>query len=158
MKSPYFCVFHAQRLQARESEAITGWSQIMHQGIKAYNECRTGDAYTYLAAAIDIALLRSECAINGIFTELHLIKPAEFIIQLQLAEQRIYDAIHLLDRLSRVDTLPACSLGPTLGQFIELERRHIEAVKEIQKPVAPPLQYPPEHAHQSAAILPFRRH
>lgn len=151
MKSQYFCIFHAQLLQARESEAIAAWSQLMRRGMTAYNECRTSDAYTYLGAALDLALLRSECASNGIFSELHLIKPAEFLIQLQLAEQRFDDATLLLDRLGAFGNLPIAWLGPTLEQFVEFERSQINAVK-AREPAIPSdrkLSY-------QAAVIPLR--
>lgn len=156
MKSQYFCMFHTQRLKARESEAIAAWSQLMHHGIKAYSECRISDAYTYLAAATDIALLRSDCAVNGIFSELHLIKPAEFLIQLQLAEQRYTDATMLLNRLSTLGDLPSSSQSPTLNQFIELEWRHVEAVKTLH--ASDPSHHRSSEQMPLATVIPLHRH
>lgn len=157
MKSQYFCVFHAQRLQIYESEAITAWSQTMRQGMKAYTECRTGDAYTYLGAAVDIALLRSECESNGVFSELHLIKPAEFLIQLQVAEHRLDAAARLLDTLSTSSALPTPVLGPTLMEFVDFERKHIESTKMSQQS-RQPLPCCSGREPKSATIYPFLFH
>lgn len=99
MKSPYFCAQHAKRILQNESEAFGSWNEMMNIGVQAYSQCRLDAAAIYLGAALDIAFLRTACASNHSFTTLHIVKPAEFLLDLMLSEQRWNQASRLLARV-----------------------------------------------------------
>jgi hypothetical protein len=102
MKSAYFCAYHAERLKACESDAYRHWAEMMRRGAQAYVECRFDAANLYFGTALDIGLLRQECSENGLFSVLHIMKPGEFLVNLQLLEQRHEDAEATLDKISAV--------------------------------------------------------
>lgn len=102
MKSEYFCVYHAERLKACESDAYRHWAEMMRRGTQAYVECRFEAANLYLGAALDIGLLRHGCAENGLFSVFHVMKPAEFLLEVQLLEQRHDDAETVLGKISAI--------------------------------------------------------
>jgi hypothetical protein len=102
MKSQYFCAYHAERLRACESEAYRHWAEMMQRGAQAYSECRFEAANLYLGAAMDIGLLRHGCEGNGLFTTFHIMKPAEFLLEAQLLEQRHDAAENTLHKLSSI--------------------------------------------------------
>lgn len=101
MKTPYFCAYHVEQMKACESEALRCWSQVMQRGVKAYTECRTEAALIYLGAALDVSMMRAACPKNGIFKDLHLTKPAEFLVQLYLTSDDFGFANTLLTKLDR---------------------------------------------------------
>lgn len=100
MKSAYFCALHAERLKACESDAYRHWAEMMRRGAQAYSECRFDAANLHFGAALDIGLLRQGCEENGLFTELHIMKPAEFLLEAQLIEQCYGAAESMLDKIS----------------------------------------------------------
>ena len=100
MNSQFFCAFHAEKMRACETEALDSWSQMMHRGMKAYVDCRIDAALIYFGSALDIALLRYSCANNGVFSDIHLIKPAEFLVQLHLTNEGFDKANAILLYLS----------------------------------------------------------
>lgn len=102
MKSAYFCAYHAERLKACESDAYRHWAEMMQRGTQAYVECRLEAANLYFSTALDIGLLRQSCSENGLFAALHVMKPAEFLLNLQLLEQRHEDAEATLDKVSAI--------------------------------------------------------
>lgn len=102
MRSQYFCAYHSEKMKSCESEAIRQWSQLMQRGVKAYSECRIDAAQIYLGSAFDIAHLRSDCEKNGVFSEMHLLKPVEFLLQIYLMTDLFDEAYQVLHRISAV--------------------------------------------------------
>ena len=102
MKAQYFCAYHTERLRACESDSFRHWTEMMRRGVQAYSECRFEAANLYLGAALDIGLLRHCCEENGLFTTLHIMKPAEFLLEMQLLDQRHDAAEDMLDRISAI--------------------------------------------------------
>lgn len=100
MNRQYFCAFHAEKMRACESDAYRYWMEVMRRGVLAYAKCRAESALIYLHTAVDIGLLRKECQQNGVFEDMHVTKPAEFLIQLFITDDNFEDAFSLLSRIS----------------------------------------------------------
>lgn len=100
MKSRYLCAFHQERLRFCESDAYRLWMEMMQRGTQTYTECRFDAAILYLSTALDIGFLRQGCEQNGLFSALHLLKPAEFLYEALMLEQRYGDAEILLRKIS----------------------------------------------------------
>lgn len=100
MKSRYICRYHAEQIKALESKALISWSGTMNRGVKAYTQCRIEAAEIYLESALDIALLRSECENNGIFTSIHIEKPVEFLVEINLSEHNFDSANRILQKVT----------------------------------------------------------
>lgn len=99
MKTPYLCAYHTVRMRSNESEALRAWSALMQRGVRAYVECRVEASNIYLSAAMDIAFLRLGLNNNAAFSHTHLLKPAEFIVQLFLVDNAFDSARNLLKKI-----------------------------------------------------------
>ena len=100
MKTTYFCAYHAERLKACESEAFRHWGEMMRRGVQAYVECRMDAAGLYLGTALEIGLLRRECNENGVFAVLHILKPAQFLVELFLLDRQQRKVEELINKIS----------------------------------------------------------
>ena len=100
MRSKYFCAYHSEKMKTYETEAYRYWMEVMRRGVQSYAKCRSESAHIYLHTAVDIGLLRQGCKRNGVFEELHIIKPAEFLIQLFIADDNFNGAHELLSHIS----------------------------------------------------------
>jgi len=92
MKSTFFCLAHESRLRISESTALTTWNEHWERAGSAYTACRIQAAYTYFGCALEIALIRFECAENYYFTAQHIVKPFEFLVTLHLSEENFSEA------------------------------------------------------------------
>lgn len=115
MKATYFCAYHAERLKACESEAFRHWGEMMRRGVQAYAECRLDAAELYLGAALEIALLRRECCENGLFAALHILKPAQFLVELFLLDRQPHKVEELM---TRINTHRGCTADLNLDDFL----------------------------------------
>ena len=87
MQPQYFCVGHAAIMQRSEDEALKNWTMTMHRAISAYTCCQMDVARLNFGAAAEIASLRLACGNNAVFSGLQLLKPVEFLLELDLAEE-----------------------------------------------------------------------
>lgn len=129
MKSQYFCAYHAENMKVCESEALRCWLQMMQRGEKAYVECRMEAARIYMGCALDIAILRSHCKRNSAFSGQHILKPAELLVQLQLACDNLETATELLTRT--IETVSA-EMG-NRSDFKELTTALFEQIEAAEK-------------------------
>lgn len=118
MRSKYFCAYHSEKMETYEAEAYRYWMEVMRRGIQAYTKCRSESAHIYLQTAMDIGLLRQQCKKNDMFEELHIIKPAEFLIQLYIADDNIHGAFELLSHISSNTQSTVVKINNPLLHFI----------------------------------------
>lgn len=142
MNTRYFCAYHAERIKACETHALRCWVEMMRRGVQAYTECRLEAAQIYLGSALDIGLLRFTCAENNLFEEIHLTKPADFIIELRLSDADYGTARDVLNRISDVDKASGKhgqSIGGNLRDYVatQLARREF-ATRAASVTVLPP--------------------
>lgn len=97
MRHPYLCAYHVERLKACESEALRYWGEMMRRGVQAYVACRIEAATLYLGTALEIGLLRQRCQLNGVFEGLHIVKPAEFLVELLKVDRQYGEVNELLE-------------------------------------------------------------
>ncbi len=100
MNSRYFCPAHIEKLTNSEQQAFSSWNELMQRAIVAHIHCRIESADIYFRSALEIALLRLRCHRRQLFSDIHLIKPLEFLIDVQLAENNYPAAVRLLSRVS----------------------------------------------------------
>lgn len=150
MKSAYFCAYHAERLKACESDAFRHWAEMMRRGAQAYIECRFEAANLYLGAALDIGLLRQTCGENGLFSALHVMKPAEFLLEVQLLEQRHSDAEATLRRISAIADPDGDWLMLQLVNFLAQAYQRVE--REGKNLLIPSLSLKPDARKHRALI------
>lgn len=130
MSSKYLCFIHIKRILFSEAEALLSWSSMMQRGVNAYTKCRSDTAHTYLSAALDIALLRNECEENKAFWDIHIMKPAELLMQLHLLSEEYEQADLLLSRLVSISSPSGKSMGVELTSFLN---QHYEYLKAARK-------------------------
>lgn len=126
----YICIYHIERMQVCETEAFRNWGQMMHRGVKAWADCRAEAAHIYLNSALDIALLRSCCENNGIFEEMHFIKPAEFLIELYLLDNAFDHALTLLARVSSLEEVSSQGLSEHASNFLLRQYERVELAEK----------------------------
>lgn len=117
----YFCAHHLEQMKACESEAIRQWTQLMQRGVKAYVECREEAAQIYLGAAMEVGLLRSRLPSNGIFSEMHVLKPAEFMIQTHLTMECFEAAEQLIEQISTANAQHRRFFTSVCDDFLEAQ-------------------------------------
>ncbi len=116
MKPKYFCPYHIERIHTCEQSALVSWNEMMRRGVQAYASCRADAARIYLDSAIDISLLRYRHK-NLYFSELHIAKPLDFLVELFLANENFTDAFEVLAKISSViddEPQPSTKLRKTL--------------------------------------------
>lgn len=118
MRSKYFCAYHSEKMETYETEAYRYWMEVMRRGVQSYAKCRSESAHIYLHTAMDIGLLRQKCKKNGVFEELHITKPAEFLIQLYIADDNINGALELLSYISSSTQSTVVKINNPLLHFI----------------------------------------
>ena len=135
MKSRHFCFERMENMKKSETLAFDSWRNMMNRGMSAYTDCRTDSAYLYFSSAADIAILRSRCLANQFFTAQSLIKPAEFIVQLLVLDQRFDLAIMFLSRLSSTSCERFVSSDMHMSEFLAVQYERIDtAEKQCQTP------------------------
>lgn len=151
MNTRYFCAYHAERIRESEPHALRCWVEMMRRGMQAYTECRIEAAQIYLGSALDIGLLRHTCAHNTVFGEIHLTKPADFIIELRLSEADHEAALSLLNKIADVSETSERNsekTGNHLQDYINKQR----ARREFSKGVAPGTLPPREQTLQQTLV------
>lgn len=129
MKLKHLCYQHARALTCCESEARRYWTETMRRGVLAYTQCRWDAARIYFAAASEIALLRWLLIENEYFSNIHLVKPLQFLVEIALAEGDCAVAIELLD-----DVRPQVDLAgdPRLPELLEYLSSFEQKVRSAQ--------------------------
>lgn len=130
MNSPYFCSNHIVQLRSSEPQALQCWSEMMNLGLKAYVACHLKHAHSYLSAALEVGLLRARCLRNEFFSDMHIIKPTEFLIQSYLLQCDFTQAIVTLGKLSRLDQQTPSEEQSSLRKFL---CRQFERVESAEK-------------------------
>mgnify|MGYP000856140131 CR=1 FL=1 len=118
MRSKYFCAYHSEKMKTYETEAYRYWMEVMRRGVQSYAKCRSESAHIYLHTALDIGLLRQRCKRNGVFEELHITKPAEFLIQLFIADDNVNGAFDLLSYISSRTQSTVVKINDPLLHFL----------------------------------------
>jgi hypothetical protein len=130
MNSQYFCAHHASKIAQSETEAFRNWSQMMHRGTKAYVECRLDAAEIYLGSALDVVLLRCNCSHNELFSESHLIKPAEFLLEIFLMIDAFDKAEQVLRHICEHCHKRASIYGSVSEQFLFDQFERVEKAEK----------------------------
>lgn len=130
MKTPYFCPFHAERMKVSESEALRCWSEMMRRGIHAYMDCRVEAADLYLGATLDIGLLRYQCAQNAMFSDHHVTKPADFLIELLCGDVRFSAAVATLSRISSAANTAGRNASADLLEWLAMRYAQVERAEK----------------------------
>jgi hypothetical protein len=130
MKTTYLCAHHAERMKVVESEALRCWTEMMRRGIKAYLGCRSEAADIYLGAAVEIGLLRRGAGKNEIFSNIHIIKPSELLIELFCAELRFLDAVALLSSTSGAIDDSGSHPESQLLKWVEAQYAQVECAEK----------------------------
>ena len=130
MRSKYFCAYHSEKMKTYETEAYRYWMEVMRRGVQSYVKCRSESAYIYLHTAMDIGLLRQRCEENGIFEELHITKPAEFLIQLFIADDNFKEAFTLLSCISSKTQSTVVKINNSLLHFLNESHKTITAAEQ----------------------------
>lgn len=137
MNSRYLCAYHQERLRVCESGAYRFWAEMMRRGAMTYTECRFDAAIIYLGTALDIGLLRQGCEQNGLFSAFHLLKPAEFLYEALLLEQRFGEAEALLRKISSATDHCNDGFAAQLRSFLAQAYERVEQAGKHQLMHAP---------------------
>jgi hypothetical protein len=132
MNSRYLCAYHLERLRFCESDAYRLWMEMMRRGAQTYTECRLEAAILYLNTALEISLLRQCCEQNGLFSGVHLLKPAEFLFEALMLEQRYSEADAMLQQISSVTEYCDTEFTVQLRRFLKQAHERVEEAKKHQ--------------------------
>lgn len=121
------CAYHAAQIALYEPQAAKYWGEMMNSAMQAYVNCQVDKAYLYFKTALDVAGLRAACSTNNVFSVGHITKPAEFLLQLYILENRFDQSMKLLSRLEviQIEALrgsPECSIST----FLETQYEKVE--------------------------------
>ena len=100
MKKESLCQHHKQQILHSETTAFNYWQMMMHQGVHDYASCQPNLSEKYFTSAFEIALLRYSSKEREIFGAKHLMKPAEFLIRIQVEKEGFEQALIILSTLS----------------------------------------------------------
>ncbi len=100
----------------------------MQRAIVAHVHCRIESADIYFRSALEIALLRLGSSRKQLFSDVHLTKPLEFLIDTQLAERNYPGAVGLLSRVS--SSLSDGAKNPTNTLLADLQHFYERVEKE----------------------------
>lgn len=130
MHSKYFCTYHSEKMMTYETEAYRYWIEVMRRGVQSYAKCRSESAHIYLHTALDIGLLRQKCERNSVFEELHITKPAEFLIQLFIADDNFNGAFELLSYISSKTQSTVVKINNPFLHFINESHKIVMTAKK----------------------------
>ena len=130
MRSKYFCAYHSEKMKTYETEAYRYWMEVMRRGVQSYAKCRSESAHIYLHTAVDIGLLRQKCERNGIFEETHITKPAEFLVQLFIADDNLNGAHNFLSHISSNTQSTVIKINDPLLHFLNESHKAITTAEK----------------------------
>ena len=129
MKSSYLCPYHLARLKKCEIDAMRNWTELMSRGLSAYGQCRLEAASCYLGAALEIALLRINVPQGSRFSDLHIIKPAQSLLEIAALDFRSDVALDILSRISA--GIEGYSTSQTMTDFLAHNRARIGGIVPV---------------------------